>query len=296
METNYYQGNKQGESRKNRKRENAYNPKLIAQPLAEEINNKLNLLLKSGHRYHFNIVNKLEHNIEVEANIHSARLEDEDSYKKYLCNKASREIKNARKQFLAAMVFGFSNFKPGYINNDFIKQLAGIIEPSLSCSGGMQEFRTVGVRPSGAIHTPPYPEKILYEMDEFLKELNLFLLIAEEEKKNDNLIPAVEAALLAHFHLVRIHPFEDGNGRTSRLLQNIILRHYHIPPPIIYNGEKIDYCERLENAIGGYLSRKGIYPDVSSEERSFYNYLASKINVSLDSVLEQLKSSKGAKR
>lgn len=40
-------------------------------------------------------------------------------------------------------------------------------------------------------------------------------------------------AALAHYKLVDIHPFTDGNGRTSRLLMNLILIRAGYPPVII---------------------------------------------------------------
>lgn len=45
-------------------------------------------------------------------------------------------------------------------------------------------------------------------------------------------------AALAHLKLVDIHPFSDGNGRTSRLLMNLILIKAGYPPVIIMKQER----------------------------------------------------------
>ena len=49
----------------------------------------------------------------------------------------------------------------------------------------------------------------------------------------------------AHFNLVSIHPFYDGNGRTSRLLMNYIQAVYGLPLAIVHNETKADYYQAL---------------------------------------------------
>lgn len=48
-----------------------------------------------------------------------------------------------------------------------------------------------------------------------------------------------------HFNLVSIHPFYDGNGRTSRLLMNYIQAYYELPLAIVHNEAKAEYIEAL---------------------------------------------------
>ena len=52
----------------------------------------------------------------------------------------------------------------------------------------------------------------------------------------------------AHFQLVSIHPWADGNGRTSRLLMNYILQYHHQPLAVVFNTDKADYFEALEDS------------------------------------------------
>jgi len=52
----------------------------------------------------------------------------------------------------------------------------------------------------------------------------------------------------AHFDLVSIHPFYDGNGRTARLLMNYIQARFHLPLSIVFFEDKVDYIEALEQS------------------------------------------------
>jgi Fic family protein len=50
----------------------------------------------------------------------------------------------------------------------------------------------------------------------------------------------------AHFGLVDIHPFADGNGRTSRLLMNYILAYHDLPLAVLYVEDRLQYYNALE--------------------------------------------------
>ncbi len=78
-------------------------------------------------------------------------------------------------------------------------------------------YRTVPVRISGSTHTPPQPYLLPEQMQTFMSRF--------AEMETQGIHPVLIAAYL-HEVLVRIHPFIDGNGRTSRLLMNLyLLRH-----------------------------------------------------------------------
>ena len=58
--------------------------------------------------------------------------------------------------------------------------------------------------------------------------------------------PAFETAFEAHYRLVTIHPFSDGNGRTARLLMNLCLLRGGYPPVVVGPEERADYLDALE--------------------------------------------------
>jgi Fic family protein len=73
----------------------------------------------------------------------------------------------------------------------------------------------------------------------------------EEQGKTD-----VQPVLLAaefHYRFIRIHPFDDGNGRTARLIMNFILMRFSYPPVIIRTGDKENYFNVLRLADAGNL-------------------------------------------
>jgi len=73
-----------------------------------------------------------------------------------------------------------------------------------------------------------------------------------EELKNE-LHPVALAAIL-HYKLVRIHPFDDGNGRISRLLMNYVLLKHNFPPVVIKSTDKRNYLLALNSADTGDLN------------------------------------------
>ncbi len=77
-------------------------------------------------------------------------------------------------------------------------------------------YRNVQVTISGSKHMPPAPFLVAKEMEQFFEWYSMF---------QPTLHPVVLAAEV-HFRVVTIHPFLDGNGRTSRLLMNLILLQY----------------------------------------------------------------------
>ncbi len=56
-----------------------------------------------------------------------------------------------------------------------------------------------------------------------------------------------------HYKFIRIHPFDDGNGRTARILMNFILMRFGFPPVIIKTEDKANYFSVLRQADAGIL-------------------------------------------
>lgn len=102
-------------------------------------------------------------------------------------------------------------------------------------------------RPDGVIHEYCPPEHTASEMQR--------LLAMHHEHEAGNPFPTpVEAAWL-HHRFVQIHPFEDGNGRTARLLMSHVYAKRGEPPPIVTATEKPQYIRALEAADDGDLRR-----------------------------------------
>ena len=69
--------------------------------------------------------------------------------------------------------------------------------------------------------------------------------ISEQMQKAITIPDQLKLSFVAHFDLVSIHPFYDGNGRTSRLLMNFIQAYFGLPLAIVYQQDKKDYFDAL---------------------------------------------------
>lgn len=105
-------------------------------------------------------------------------------------------------------------------------------------------YRTLPVMISGSTHMSPQPYLIEPQMEAFMQHF------AEMERQGVH--PVIIAAYL-HDELVRIHPFIDGNGRTSRLLMNLYLlcNGYTIVTLKGNDDEKLRYYRALEQSHTG---------------------------------------------
>lgn len=81
-------------------------------------------------------------------------------------------------------------------------------------------------------------------------------LRSEEEAKK---LHAVEIASLLHYKFVRIHPFDDGNGRISRLLMNYVLFKNGYPSIVIKSEDKKNYLNALHDADAGDVESFKLY-------------------------------------
>ncbi|WMJ74169.1 Fic family protein [Cytophagaceae bacterium ABcell3] len=79
-------------------------------------------------------------------------------------------------------------------------------------------------------------------------------------KKQDAIHPAI-LAFEFHIRYLTIHPFFDGNGRTARILMNLILISYGYPPVIINSADKNAYYKYLVD-VQAYDAPKGFYYDL----------------------------------
>lgn len=96
-------------------------------------------------------------------------------------------------------------------------------------------YRTVAVRLKGSETILPNALKVPELMHKFIDWL-----------RGESLDHPVKIAVDAHFKLVSIHPFVDGNGRTARLLMNLLLMQAGFPPAIIRKEDRMAYINSLE--------------------------------------------------
>lgn len=132
-------------------------------------------------------------------------------------------------------------------------------------------FRTSGVRISGANFVLPNALKI----DGYINELVDWV--------NTSDLDIIIKSTIFHHRFVWIHPFFDGNGRTVRLLFNLLLMKEGFPPAIILKNDRKKYYDALNFANNGNYSKLALLI-LQALERSLDIYLGS-LNNTYDNYL-----------
>jgi Fic family protein len=195
------------------------------------------------------------------------------------------------------------------IDESFLFKMAKLVAPEAFGNSPINTFRHTPARICGNLdfYIPPEPSLIRSILEDFIWVMNSQVF--------EGISGSVKRALLFHFWLVMIHPFPDGNGRTARHVQNIILLKHKIPPVLILRKERKDYLDKLEYAsfyaksrareiwsilyeredeFNGYayLEKNDLlvklYLSPTEYETGFYDYLASKIVYGFQSILSAL--------
>ena len=118
------------------------------------------------------------------------------------------------------------------LDEKFIKKLNETINKDIK---NTKNYRTVQVFIKGSQHIPPEPEKIPNFMMYYIYNYN-----------NDEQDIFTKIAKY-HIDFEKIHPFEDENGRTGRLLINYELIKNNLPPVVIEKEDRVKYFEFLKN-------------------------------------------------
>lgn len=134
------------------------------------------------------------------------------------------------------------------------------------------KYRNSNVIIAGADHKPPDAINVPYEMR---KLINWW-------RKNRKKLHPIELAALIHHKLVYIHPFFDGNGRTARLVMNLLLLQAGYPLVIILKNDRKKYYRVLNQADKGNLI-------------PFVRFIAQAVERSLDIYLKTLTPSRKIK-
>lgn len=114
-----------------------------------------------------------------------------------------------------------------------VKDIHALLMENIQVGG---VYRDVQVYISGARHMPPPPSLMYRQIKDFYADLSW---------KGKELNP-VELAAWTHAEFVKIHPFTDGNGRTSRLIMNYQLMAEGFPAISIAKEDRLEYFKALE--------------------------------------------------
>lgn len=133
-------------------------------------------------------------------------------------------------------------FLEGLVKNKKIKENDILAIHSIISKEIEKEFagryRRGQVRILGTRYLPPNYLRVPQLMEGLIRWIN----------GNPEKIHLIELAALAHYKLAAIHPFYDGNGRTARLLMNLILMQHGWPSAIVPFNERKRYFNSLEKA------------------------------------------------
>ncbi|MFO7618084.1 MAG: Fic family protein [Thermoplasmata archaeon] len=134
-----------------------------------------------------------------------------------------------------------------------VLEIHGLVTRGIQMDSG--QYRTINVRISGAAKMPPDFSKVPGLMGALLRATR------------DSQHPVILSASL-HHGIARIHPFSDGNGRTARLLANLLLMRKGYPPVVLRKEDRKKYYACLARADAGDM-----FP--------FANYIARSLDESL---------------
>ena len=149
------------------------------------------------------------------------------------------------------------------LDENIVKDLHAILTENIIVGG---IYRNEEVRISGAGFTPPAGNEMYMQIKTFYEDLKI---------KEKELNP-IELASWTHAEFVRIHPFVDGNGRTSRLIMNYQLLLNGYLPVSVAKEIRLDYYNALEqHAVNGDLT-------------IFANFVAELEEVQLDEYIKLL--------
>ncbi|MBW2736807.1 MAG: Fic family protein [Deltaproteobacteria bacterium] len=110
--------------------------------------------------------------------------------------------------------------------------------------GAYKKLSNHVLQPDGTIHHYAEPLEVPLLMDE---------LVTWVDENIGSSHPALVGAV-AHYNMVRIHPFDDGNGRGARILMNLLLMRGGFLPAIIRFEERERYIETIVQADKGQLN------------------------------------------
>lgn len=146
------------------------------------------------------------------------------------------------------------------------RDLPGGIQTSYVIHAG--QYKT---RPNSVITR--YGDRFEYASPEETPSLMADLVDWYNQAEQEGKLSPVELAALFHYRYIRIHPFEDGNGRIARLMVNFILSRHDYPMVVIRSRKKSEYLEALHQTDleVGPVPGDGAHAEIN-EIRPFLKY------------------------
>jgi Fic family protein len=138
------------------------------------------------------------------------------------------------------------------------------------------------ITPTGEIFQYALPEETSALMYDLLEWYN------EEEEKG--ILSPIELASLFHYRYIRIHPFEDGNGRIARLIVNYILLRHDYPMIVVRTDDRKNYLNALNqcDVLSGKTPSVGAHATYN-QTKPLIDYLADITEKKLTAVLQLMK-------
>jgi len=140
------------------------------------------------------------------------------------------------------------------ISESFIKDINALLLQGVKYTKAINQFRQQVNKPTtpgeykklpnhvlqldGTIHNYTEPEQVAPQMEFLFKWIN----------ENINKLHPIIVSAIAHYNMVKIHPFDDGNGRGARILMNVVLMNSGYPPAIIEMDKRDEYITSLREA------------------------------------------------
>lgn len=178
----------------------------------------------------------------------------------------SKTDKKLLKRLESAWNYSVGNCPDGHISQRDLEVMQAIIVPE-----GELGIRTIEVDVTLPDSVNPPPVLLVQEC---LDEMYQFL------GTRGSTLHLVEKAAYMHLELAYIHPFDDGNGRTARMTQNVMLYHGGLVPVSIQEHERGLYFSALQTALRGVIREDVLM------QRPFFELVGSKVIDGLEKVLQ----------
>ena len=272
--------------------EDVYSRWQALQPLSDSLRNRLNRKFTIEYNYNSNHIegNTLTYG-QTELLLLFGRVSGEGELKDFVDMKASQVgLKMMTEEATTSQMPLTQNFirqlHKTLLREDYTvyRNLPGGMYTSFVIHAG--QYKT---RPNSIITR--YGDRFEYASPEETQALMKDLVDWYNEAEQEGKLSPVELAGLFHYRYIRIHPFEDGNGRIARLLVNYILARHGWPMIVVRSRKKADYLEALHQADLEVGSEPSIGAHASlSKIRKFMKYFTNLVATEIENEVDFIES------